>query len=320
MATEIATEPAPEAPALPPGMPPANEPGFPALPMFAGEVGELFGALQPHTIVQLGSSPADGVMTTGMAMFSEQGAQAQMGTQVVTSRGVLKADLVSHGMLQTSFEGFAPLPFMQFNTQLAFMPQGFAGGVLQGLMLTPVGMLMGCLNTAGQLSAEAFTAVQPTPTSQLILGAHTWGLPGLRCGVKGAIELQHQQVDAKDELVGSSSISLTCVSPFVNADGSALAAPERSTTLSVFHRTSAKHSLAMSLEWPAKAAGRLTVGGTRELSDHTRLRGKWGTSGVLALALEVAGEKSSATLVAEMNAKPDQPLAPKFGATIALNP
>ena len=51
-----------------------------------------------------------GVVTSGMAMLSREQSQAQVSTQIETSRGVLKAELASQGMLQTSFEGFAPLP------------------------------------------------------------------------------------------------------------------------------------------------------------------------------------------------------------------
>lgn len=267
-----------------------NEPGFPALPMFGGEAGELINAFQTHAMFTINSSPREGVMTNAMAMLGADASQASVGTQMLTSRGAVKAELVSHGMLQTSFEGFSPLPFMQLNTQLAFMPQGFAGGVLQSLVLTPVGMLMGCLNTGGQMSAEALTAFQPTPDSQLMLGFHLWGVPGLRGGVKGAVEWQHQEMDG-DTPTSSSAITLVCTSPYVRSDGSPLEAAERSTSLSVFHRTAAKHSMMASLDFAAGTDGKLTLGGTRELSEQTRLRGKWGTHGVLALALEVAGDK-----------------------------
>ena len=62
----------------------------------------------------------------------------------------------------------------------------------------------------------------------------------------------------------------------------------------------------------------LTAGGTRQLTESTRLRGKWGTQGILALALEVAGEKSSLTLVSEVHSS--GALNPKFGATLNLSP
>ena len=48
------------------------------------------------------------------------------------------------------------------------------------------------------------------------------------------------------------------------------------------------------------------------------VRGKWGTTGVLALALEVAGEKSSLTFVSEVSTTGS--LSPKFGATLSLSP
>ena len=81
-------------------------------------------------------------------------------------------------------------------------------------------------------------------------------------------------------------------------------------------RPSPKHSMFASMEWPAKGEqGHLAVGGTRQLSDHARLRGKWGTQGLLALALEVAGDKSSMTFSTELSSS-----APKFGVTVALSP
>ena len=257
-------------------------------------------------------------MTSAMAMLGADASQATVGTTLLTSYGQLKAELVSHGMLQTSFEGFQPLPMVNLNTQLAWVPQGLAGGVLQGVMLTPVGMLMGCVNTGGQLSGEFLTAVQPywSPNSQIMVGVHTWGVPGLRCGYKAALEWQYQVLDGEDNLVGASSVTLACTTPFVAADGSPLAETERSTSLSVFHRTSPKHSMFASMEWPAKGEhGHLAVGGTRQLSDHARLRGKWGTQGLLALALEVAGDKSSMTFSTELSSS-----APKFGVTVALSP
>ena len=150
----------------PPGMPPANEAGFPMLPMFGSEAGELFNALSTQaTTLMINSSPVEGVMSTGMTMLGADHSMAQVGTQLLTSYGALKAELVSNGMLQTSLEGFSPLSILQLNTQLAFMPAGFAGGVLQALAFTPVGMLMGSVNTGGQLSTEFFTGMQPTPTS-----------------------------------------------------------------------------------------------------------------------------------------------------------
>ena len=313
-------EPAAEAAPGPTG-PPANESGFPALPMFGGEIGELFNSLSPQMMVMLNSSPREGVLTNAMAMLGAESSQGTVGTTLITNHGALKAELISHGMLQASFEGFSPLPFVQLNTQLAFLPQGLAGGVLQGVMVSPIGMLMGCANTGGQLSAELLTAVQTPGEGQLMFGVHTWGVPGLRCGYKAALEFQHQLVDG-EELLGSSAITLACTSPFVSADGAPLAEPERSVSLSAFHRTSKNHAVCASVDWPAKSAtgGSMTLGGTRQLSDTLRLRGKWGTTGILALALEVSGEKSSVTLVAETSTLPNATAPPKFGATVVLSP
>jgi len=75
----------------------------------------------------------------------------------------------------------------------------------------------------------------------------------------------------------------------------------------------------VSIDWPSDGVAQMTAGGTRQLSEHSKLRGKWGTTGVLALALETAIDKSSVSLVAEINARPSQPLVPKFGATVSLS-
>ena len=271
---------------------------------FGGETGELWQALTAQTMLMINSSPTDGVNTSGMAILGAEQTHVQVGSQLLTSRGAVKAELMSNGMLQTSLEGFSPLPFTQFNTQLAFVPAGLAGGVVQGMLMTPVGMLMGCANTGGQLSSELLTGMQPSPTSQLLLGVHTWGIPGLRCGTKIALEWQvhrmatnaHGEPLTDEPPLASSTVTLACTSPAVTASGAPLTHPERSASLSIFHRLSAAHSLAATLEWPAKAEGQLTIGGTRQISERARVRGKWGTSGVLAFALEVAGEKCVAPL------------------------
>jgi len=300
-------------------MPAADEPGFPQLSMFGGECNELFNSLSAaQSVFTLNTALRDGVMTSGMAMLSETSSQAQVGTQLVTSRGTLKAELVSQGMLQTSVEGFQPLPFLNVNLQLAFVPQGLAGGVLQTMLLTPVGMMMGYMNTGGQMSGEFITGFQPSPTSQVLLGCHVWGLPGLTGGAKTALEAQHMILDKDDDLVASSAVTLACTAPFVAADGTKLAAYDPTLSISVFQRLSPLHSLAATMERKPGVGIHLTAGGTRQLSEHCRVRGKWGTSGILALALELAGEKSSVTLVSEV--RTSGALAPKFGATLSLSP
>lgn len=215
-----------------PQMPPANESGFPMLPMFGQEASELFNqaCATGTSLFTMGTALREGVMMSGVGVIGEA-SSAQVGTQVATPMGVLKAEVVSAGVLQTALEGFAPLPFLNFNTQLAFVPAGLAGGVLQSVMLTPVGMVMACANTGGQLSAEFLTGAAipnfansmapeeakggaptdkdaPTSSSQLLLGAHVWGLPGLLGGVKTAIEWQHAHVTADEELLGASSVTL----------------------------------------------------------------------------------------------------------------
>ena len=286
------------APALPPGMPPANEPGFPSLPMFGGGVGEALNALSPQTMFTFASSPLDGVMTTAMALLRPDQSLAQIGTQYLTRFGTAKAELMANGMLQTAFEGLSPLPFLQLNTTLAWspVPAGLAGGIVQGVVVSPIGMLMACVNTGGQMSTEFLTGIQPTSDSQLMFGLHSWSLPGVRGGIKAALEWQHQET-LEDQPFRSSAITLACTVPFVRADGSPLAESNNSTSLSVFHQMSQNDSMFAMVEWNSNAAGTMTVGGTRKISEHGRVRGKWNTAGVLALALEVAGDKCALLII-----------------------
>ena len=67
-----------------------------------------------------------------------------------------------------------------------------------------------------------------------------------------------------------------------SSDGTKLAAIDPSVSLSVFQRTSAANSIAASIERSPKGGTLLTCGGTRQVSSAARVRGKWGTSGVLA--------------------------------------
>ena len=221
-------------------------------------------------------------------------------------------------MLQTTLEGLQPLPFLNMNLQLAFVPSGLAGGVLQSMILTPVGMVMTALNTGGQMSVDVISGAQPTPTSQVMLGFHWWGLPGLLGGCKAALEVQHMVMDEQENPVASSAITMACTAPFVTPDGTKVAAIDPTVSLSVFQRLAGgSNTLAATIERTPKAT-HMTAGGTRQLSESARVRGKWGTQGVLALALEVAGDKSSLTLVSEVNSS--GALNPKFGATLSLSP
>ena len=62
-------------------------------------------------------------------------------------------------ILQTALEGLAPLPFLNFNTQLAFVPAGLAGGVLQSVLLPSCLYLDGEDDTAHFLGATSKVAV-----------------------------------------------------------------------------------------------------------------------------------------------------------------
>jgi hypothetical protein len=308
----------PGEPQPPPGMPAADEPGFPCLPMFGGEIGELFNSLNTgQSMLTIATQLREGVMSSGVAMIGENSAQAQIATQVATSRGTLKAELVSQGLLQATIENFQLLPILNSTLQLCFVGPMLAGGTLMNMLVTPVGMLQTYVNTGGQMSAEFLTGAQPTETSQVMLGAHMWGVPGLACGYKYAVEFQSMQIQG-DELVGSSAVTLAVTRPQVDAAGSRVAEVDPTVSLSVFARTSATNSVAASIDRHPKHGTHLTAGGTRQLSESSRLRGKWGTQGLLAVALELAGEKSQLSLVTEVATS--GPLNPKFGCTLNLAP
>ena len=61
----------------------------------------------------------------------------------------------------------------------------------------------------------------------------------------------------------------------------------------------------------------LTAGGSREVAPGAKLRGKWGTTGILAMALELSGDKSQLTFATEVNSI--GPLNPKFGLNLNLS-
>lgn len=315
----IEIDPAEEAPAgPPPGMPPADEPGYPSLPMFGGEIGELYNSLQTgQSLLTLSTQLREGVMSSAVAMLGDTTAQAQIATQVATSRAMLKAELVSQGVLQASIENFQLLPILNSTLQLCFVGPMLAGGTLQNVMMTPIGMLQTMINTGGQMSAEFLTGFQPSETSQVMLGTHVWGVPGLMCGYKTAVEWQSMKI-VNDEMVSSSAVTLACTRPLVAPDGTKLAAVDPSVSLSVFARTSPANSVAASVDHTPKRGTHLTVGGTRQLSESKRLRGKYSTTGILAMALELAGERSQLSLVTEVSTA--GALNPKFGATLNLSP
>ena len=213
-------EPYPDPP--PPGsMPPANEPGLPATMPFGGEIGELFGGCSAaQSVFSLSTALRDGVMTSGMAMLGESGSQAQVGTQLVTSRGVVKADLISQGMLQLGFMGFQPLPLINCTSQLLFSPSGFLGGQLQSMLFLPIGMMVGSINTSTQWSLEMVTGAQPSESLGIMLGCHLWGdrmtaggmrpaaarsNPGAIFGYKACLEITKHVIE-DEESVASTAV------------------------------------------------------------------------------------------------------------------
>ena len=161
--------------------PPLDEPGFPALGMFGGEVNELFGAeppagqcpiccacthltsaahgsrgwflisvrpfgagaLHPQRIVQFSCNLRENMMMRGMGMLSNGGTNATLGVQRMMGPNgpMLSAEAISQGVVQLGCEGLSPLPILQLNTQLAFMPY-LCGGMANAMLLTPVGPLI----------------------------------------------------------------------------------------------------------------------------------------------------------------------------------
>ena len=321
---ELIEAPTPEGAAEvepPPGMPPMDESGFQALPWAGGEANELFSSLSAaQSMLTANKEVVDGVMTTAMAMMSPRGSQAIFGTTLATAYGNLKAELVSAGMLQATLEGFEPLPFMMSSLQLAFVGPVPVGGVLQNQMLTPIGLLFTNVNTMGQYSAELLTGGGNPEGLMVKMGAHAWGLLGQGMhGVKGAIEFAHTVVEG-EALKASSTITLACTAPFVTAKGEPLEERDPSFSLTAFQRLTPSNTLAATIERTPGEGIQMTAGGTRQMTEHTRLRGKWGTSGILALALEVASEKSSLTLTTELDCSGAAGLSPKFAATLNLSP
>ena len=134
-----------------------------------------------------------------------------------------------------------------------------------------------------------------------------------------AIEFAHTVVEG-EALKASSTITLACTAPFVTAKGEPLEERDPSFSLTAFQRLTPSNTLAATIERTPGEGIQMTAGGTRQMTEHTRLRGKWGTSGILALALEVASEKSSLTLTTELDCSGAAGLSPKFAATLNLSP
>lgn len=310
-----AEEPAPPQPM----MPPRDEPGFPSLPFFAAGANELFQTLTPTRMLTMSCSVRDSMATTVMAMQNQGQTAGQLGLQYASPLGMLKLEGASQGLVNVTLEGFQPLPILSLNTTLGFVGGMLGCGELRSVLMTPVGMLMGMANIYGQMGAEFFTALQPKEGHQLLVGAHVWGLPGLYGGVKCAAEWTREVVVA-EELQSQCSITAAVTRPYLSNDGSP-GVP--SYSLTVCHRPNAESTLALQYEGtPGKEgapAGVLTLAGARQLSEAQRLKARWNTQGLLALALEQAGQKHMLSFIGEVDTSPNATgLSPKFGVNLQL--
>lgn len=296
--------------------PPLDEPGFPALPMFKAELGEWINTTSPAKLAMLGLSLRDGLSMSGMSMLQDGGGgMTQSGLTYATRFGALKAEVISQGVVQTTLEGFMPLPFMQVTTQLAFMPQGLAGGAMQSVIMCPIGAMMLSANLAGQLSAEVVTGVQPFgDMSQLMLGAHVWGLPGAYGGSKLAVEYIQGVAGAEGEppsRVGTITAEVT--RPHAGS------ASKPSGSLSVCHSLGGSGALNASFEVTPQGERLLTMGGSKQLAPSARLRGRVATNGLLSLALQLETPASQLTLQSEIDSSSHSTRPPKFGATLSIS-
>lgn len=279
---------------------------------------EILHTVTPNRMFSMSCAVRDSLSATAMGMHNQGQAAGQLGLQYASPLGMLKAELVSQGLVNVSLEGFQPLPFAQLNTQLAFVGGMLAGGQLSSVLMTPVGMLMANANVFGQLSAEFFTALQPAEGHQVMVGAHVWGLPGVYGGVKAAAEWTCEVVVA-EELQSQCAITAAVTRPYLSNDGSP-GVP--SFSLSVCSRLDAENTIALQYEGGGAAAshgGVLSLAGGRQLSESQRLKARWNTQGVFGLALEQAGQKHMIAFVGEVDTSPVAPgLSPKFGVNLQL--
>ena len=121
--------------------PPRDEPGFPALGMLGGQVNELLNAVTPQQMLMFGVGIKEGVSVNGMGMLAAEQSQAVLTGNYQTRHGALGATLVQPcgqpTMLQTTLEGFQPLPFMQLNSQLMFVNGVGLGMGMVNVILPP---------------------------------------------------------------------------------------------------------------------------------------------------------------------------------------
>mmetsp|Transcript_71074 Transcript_71074/g.118125 ORF Transcript_71074/g.118125 Transcript_71074/m.118125 type:complete len:356 (+) Transcript_71074:101-1168(+) len=299
--------------------PPLDEPGFPTLPMFAQEIAELSGAVVPQQLMMINYSPRERIGLSGMTLL---GSHFQGGLGYNTPLGTLKADMVAagpHQQLQTTLDGLTPLPFVpaQFTTQINFVKHNgalqLAMGTLQTVVFSPIGFMFGYVNLAGQTSAELVTGFPLAAGHQVLMGAHVWGVGGVYGGTKAALEWQQNVEVDGGEPMRLSTVTLACTRPHQGSD------KQPSASLSITQRVGDGHSLAASFERTPTGSHVMWFGGTRQL-EGSKLKGKWSTTGVLGLAVELLGDKSSLTLCVEANSNPGECLSPKFGASLQLSP
>ena len=96
----------------------------------------------PQRIVQFSSALRENVQMRGMGMLGKDQNNGSLAVQAMTSHCMLSAEAVSQGVVQLGVEGLSPLPILQLNTQLAFMPY-LCGGTGNAVLMTPVGPLIG---------------------------------------------------------------------------------------------------------------------------------------------------------------------------------
>jgi len=295
--------------------PPLDEPGFPSLPMFKGELNEWINATTPQRLAMVSLGLREGLGLSGMGMLADDGnGMLQSGLTYGTRFGALKAEVVSQGVLQTTLEGFMPLPFLQLTTQLAFMPQGLAGGAMQSVLMSPIGAIIGSANLGGQLSAELLLPLQPFgEDSQLLLGANAWGLPGAWGGSKFAVEYTQAEPTADGSMptrIGTVTAEVT--RPRAGSPNGV------SGSLSACQQLGGGDALNATFEVTPRGERVLSMGGSKQVARGVRLRGRTASNGLLALALQMEREAAQLTVAAEVDTTPaGRP--PRFGATLMFN-
>ena len=317
---------APEEPPPMPQGPPRDEPGFPALGMLGGQVNELLNAVTPQQMLMFGVGIKEGVSVNGMGMLAAEQSQAVLTGNYQTRHGALGATLVQPcgqpTMLQTTLEGFQPLPFMQLNSQLMFVNGVGLGMGMVNVILPPFIL---SANLMGQMSAELVLGGQVSERDTVILGAHAWGLPGAYGGVKCGGEWTRAELDADGELLSQSTVTLAVTRPPLTAEGHA--APW-SATLSAMHNLSAREAVGVVFDRkgrldqdgaPAPSSIAMSILAQGQLGAGKRVKGRLSTRGVVGLALELSGDASSLALQCELDATGAK-APPKFGATLQLSP